>query len=222
MFTGGDCKWEVSELLRDRLSSTFEFMNEDKGGQFFHLDNSVALVTSLLRCFTIQNFMQAAVTDKFKRRVTWHRAMPFSFASDVDSSGFCLVSGLVFAQKLDVGPEIKSCINYCRTRSWCPSSTSCRLQQQNESCFMSALALHTVCLAHPLFIFCAAGADAVPRLLSWLHNMILLTVSSTNQKQMVTIQPQSLGTWIFPAFPLEVHTLVRAQASQQYDILTQF
>jgi len=211
--TGGDCKWEASELLRDRLSSTFEFMNEDKGGQFFDLDNSAALVTSLLRCFTIQNFMQAAVTDKFKRRVTWHRAMPFNFASDVDTSGFCLVSGLVFAQKLDLGPEIKLCINYCRKRSWCPSSSSCRLQQQNESCFMSALALHTVCIAHPLFTFCAAGADAVPRLLSWLHNTILLTVSNTNQKQMVTIQPQSLDTWIFPAFPLEVHTLVRAQAS---------
>lgn len=205
---GSDCNVDISELLKERLSSVFEFMNEDRGGQFFCLDDSTAFITSLLQCFAVQNYMHAAVSDKFKRRVTWHRSIPFNFADSEDTNSFLVISGMLFAQKLNAAPEIKQCIDYCRKRSWCPSSSQCRLQQQRESCFLSALLLHTVCIAHPLFTFCAVVADAVPRLLSWLHCTILLTAASTNPKQMVVFQPQSLATWIFAAFPLEVYTLV--------------
>ncbi len=210
---------DVHELLRDRMSSIFEFMNEDKGGRLFGLEHSTSILTRVLQCFTIQDHMHAAVTDKFKRRVIWHRSNPFEFPGNVDTNGFFFISGMLFAQKLQAAPEIKQCIEFCRKKSWCPSSISFRLQQQNESCFMSALLLHTACVAHPLFTFSAVIADAVPKLLTWLQRTILLTASIANPTHMVTIQPQSQDTWVSPALPLEVHTLVHQNVrslSRQY------
>jgi len=198
----------MSEQLVARQASVFEFMNEDSGLNFFRLDHSTALLSSMLQSFTSQDYLHMAVTDKFKRRVTWHRALPFKFADTVDTNCLFSASALSFAQKLAASPEIMQCINVCRQRMWCPSSAACRLQQQSESCFMSALVLHTVFVAHPLFTFCGVIADAVPRLLSWLQRPILVTNSSSNVHQIVTIQPQSLDTWAFPCLPLELHTLV--------------
>ena len=204
---------DVYALLRDRMSSLFEFMNEDKGDRFFCLEDSTSILARVLQCFTIQDHMHAAVTDKFKRRVNWHRSIPFEFPENVDTNGFFFISGMLFAQKIQTAPEIKQCIEYCRKKSWCPSSISSRLQQQNESCFMSALLLHTACVAHPLFTFSAVIADAVPKLLTWLQRTILLTASIANPTNMVTIQPQSLDTWVSPALPLEVQTLVHTKTS---------
>jgi hypothetical protein len=199
----------MSEQLIARQSSVFEFMNEDSGSNFFRLDHSTALVGSMLQSFTSQDYLHTAVNDRFKRKVAWHRALPFKFADTVDTNCLFSASALSFAQKLAAAPEILQCINVCRQRMWCPSSAACRLQQQSESCFMSALVLHTVFVAHPLFTFCGVIADAVPRLLSWLQRPILVTISSSNVHQIVTIQPQSLDTWAFPSLPLELHTLVR-------------
>ena len=205
---GGNCNVDVLELLKDRQFSIFEFMNEDQGGQRFCLNSSTSVLSGVLQCFTSQDYMHAAVTDKFKRRVTWHRSMPFNFADTVDTNGLYLTSGMFYAQKLETAPEIKQCIDHCRKLSWCPSSSSCRVQQQSESCFMSALLLHTICVSHPLFTFCGITADAVPRLLGWMQRPILLATTVANPKHVVSIQPQSLDTWVSPALPLELHTLV--------------
>lgn len=188
-------------------------MNEDKGGQLFRLDSSSSALNSVLQCFTSQDYLHVAVTDKFKRRVTWHRSMPFNFVDAIDMNSLLFVSGIFFAQKLNVAPDIKQCIDFCRTQSWCPSSPTFRVQQQSESCFMSALMLHTICVAHPLFTFCGVVADAISRLLCWMQRPILLSIASGDRKHVVSIQPQSLDTWTFPALPLELHTLVIPSAT---------
>ena len=199
---------DVSELLRDRQASLFGFMNQDQGHDLFWLDGATTILGSVLQCFTSQDYLHAAATDKFKRRVTWHRALPFDFVDAVDRNSLFLISGLFFAQKLAAAADVVQCIDFCRKRLWCPSSAACCQQQQRESCFMSSLLLHAMCVAHPLFTFCGAVADAVQRLLGWLQRPILLTVNPANPKQIVTVQPQSLDTWPSPAIPLEAHTLV--------------
>jgi len=172
-----------------------------------HKHAPAAGISSLL----LQGVLHAAVTDKFKRRVTWHRALPFDFAAAVDRNRLFLISGLFYSQQLAAASEVVEVIDYVRGQLWCPSSGACCVQQQGESCFMSALLLHAVCVAHPLFTFCGAVADAVQRLLGWMQRPILLTVDPSNPLQIVTIQPQSLDTWPSPAIPLEAHTLVTEQ-----------
>jgi hypothetical protein len=208
MPAGEDSNMESSAMFNHRLYSLFEFMNEDRGHQFFHLKNASAAICSILQCFTTQGFLHSAVSDKFKRRVTWHRAKPIDLTVSWWRDEMLLVSGLAFVQRIDAAPEIKQCINFCRQHAWCPSSAASCQQQRSESCYMSALLLHSVCSSHPLFTFCGVIADAVPRLLSWLQRPILLTCSPSNSKKTVTTQPQSLDTWQFPAVPLEFHTLV--------------
>jgi hypothetical protein len=203
---------DISETLQDRQRSVFEFMNEDCGGNVFRLDSASSVLGGVLRCFSSQDYMHVAVSDKFKRRVTWHRALPFTFTDVVVTNNLLFTSGVFFAHELKVAPEIKRCIDLCRKQSWCPSSASCRAQQQSEGCFMSALVLHTICAAHPLFTFCGVMADAVSRLLGWMQRPVLLTAASPDSKHVESFQPQSLDSWTLPAIPLEMHTLVSSNS----------